>query len=110
MAQYLLDGYATKVYYKEKENPMFHWAIPFVTGHKYFVRWNQGLDFDDVKIQISPELWDNENDGDVFFVLPHYEDRAEVIFSNNVSGEIKNNTLTTVPESERVMGTNVVYN
>ena len=43
------------------------------------------------------------------FVLPHYETRAAVFFDSS-SGRKQNNTLNTLPESDWVLGTNVVYN
>lgn len=60
---YLVTSNASNVLFKEKESPMFHWAIPYVTGHRYYARWASGLDFESVKVEIVPWLWDNENDG-----------------------------------------------
>lgn len=58
---YLVTEYASNVPMKEKENPVFHWAIPFVTGHRYYARWAAGLDFETVRVEIIPWLWDTEN-------------------------------------------------
>lgn len=32
--------------FKPKLDPMSAWAIPFVTGHKYKIHWQYGLDFE----------------------------------------------------------------
>lgn len=109
LAEYLVTDNASEVAFKEKESPMFHWAMPYVTGHKYYARWNHGLDFENVSVMITPWLWDNEDDGDVEFTLPHYETRAAVYFDSS-SGRKANNTINTVAEDELVMGNNVVYN
>ena len=58
---YLQTANASTVYFKEKENPMYHWSIPFVTNHRYYGRWGSGLDFESVKVEITPWAWDNES-------------------------------------------------
>ena len=32
------------------------WALPYVTGHRYRVHWESGLDFASMKIEVS-ERW-----------------------------------------------------
>ena len=36
--------------YRGKKNPKKHWNAPFVTGHTYYMRWEHGVDFENVRI------------------------------------------------------------
>ena len=46
------------VSFKTKLKPSNGWAIPFVTGHKYRVHWAEGLDFEEMRIDMS-ERWES---------------------------------------------------
>ena len=109
LANYLTAPNGSEVLYLEKANPSKHWTAPYVTQHKYYVRWLWGLDFDTMSVQIKPFLWE-ESDKNVHLVSPFVEVRAAIEFTPNKSGLQANNTLKTTPESEWIMGTNVVYN
>ena len=46
-ANYLLDLKQYSVFeFRPKADPANAWAIPVVTGHKYKVHWQNGLDFE----------------------------------------------------------------
>jgi hypothetical protein len=48
------NGYElTPVAFRRKTNPADHWAVPFVTGHKYYLRWEYGLDFETMRFEIN---------------------------------------------------------
>jgi hypothetical protein len=47
-----------KIPFRGKTNPSNHYAAPFVTGHKYYLRWNAVLDFEEMRIGIENWLWD----------------------------------------------------
>ena len=49
------DNYS-QVIFKQKLKPSNGWAMPFVTGHKYRIHWRRGLDFDEMRFQVS-ERW-----------------------------------------------------
>ena len=36
--------------FRQKLDPKNHWAMPFVTGHKYKIHWRFGLDFTQMQI------------------------------------------------------------
>lgn len=40
------DSNYSLVMYKMKKDPMDSWAMPYVTGHRYRLHWESGLDFD----------------------------------------------------------------
>jgi len=40
------DENYSNVFFKKKLDPFNGWAMPYVTGHKYRIHWNRGLDFD----------------------------------------------------------------
>lgn len=42
--------------FRAKLDPLFAWAIPIVTGHKYNIHWQWGLDFEQMQVTLSP-LW-----------------------------------------------------
>jgi hypothetical protein len=50
------------VHFRHKKNPFDHWLAPFVTGHRYYIRWSYGLDFTKMDIQISDFLWQEDAD------------------------------------------------
>lgn len=54
---YLLKENGSIVSQMQKANPAWHWTVPYVTGHKYYIRWLHGLDFEQVQLQIIPWLW-----------------------------------------------------
>lgn len=41
--------------FRIKLNPIYSWAVPFVTGHKYRIYWDIGqLNWTTMKIEVSP--------------------------------------------------------
>lgn len=36
--------------YKDKGDPMNGWAMPYVTGHRYRLHWESGLDFESMYV------------------------------------------------------------
>jgi hypothetical protein len=60
--------------FKLKQSPSNAHAIPFVTGHRYHIHWNRGLDFTRVLVEVS-ERWQPE-DLNTFFVT-NYTDFRE---------------------------------
>lgn len=91
------DNYGI-VPFKEKKDPMSAWAMPFITGHRYRLHWEAGLDFDKMKIEIS-EMW-ADTDKDVNLVFNFTEKREAVNITTNYGGsgsvQIANNTLSTL--------------
>lgn len=51
---------------------MKHWTVPYVTNHRYYLRWEWGLDFEEVEMQLEPYIWE-QSDKSVEMVLPFYE-------------------------------------
>ena len=86
--------------------------MPFVTGHKYRLHWESGLDFDKMQVEIS-ERW-KPTDLDTFFVFNYTESREAVNFTNNYgnkpSVQIANGTLETKAPADYVSGDNLVKN
>ena len=77
--------------------------MPFVTGHRYRLHWEAGLDFDGMKIEVS-EMWET-TDQNVNLVFNFTESREAInITTNYGSGAdsvlIENNTLSTLPEAD----------
>lgn len=105
--------------WRNKKNPDKHWAVPFVTGRKYLVRWAFGLDFVNMNFEIIPWLWDS-TDGNIHFVMPHYDVREAVYVDDNLGTRYDNNTLVFVnnktlaetpkTDAELVFGDNLVRN
>jgi hypothetical protein len=96
--------------WRKKKNPVHHWAVPFVTGHKYYVRWEHGLDFEEMTLERIPWLW-HQSDLNIELVFPHYDVREAVEIKDNTGYIHPNNTIG--DESNRPflsIGDNVVYN
>lgn len=46
----------SRIFMKGSLKPSNSWAIPFVTNHRYKVHWAGGLDFTQMKMEVS-ERW-----------------------------------------------------
>jgi hypothetical protein len=69
---------------------MNSWAFPVVTGHKYKIHWQKGLDFTRMQIDLSPH-W-KTTDKDVYFVHNFTDVRAKYDFLTG-RDNIKNGTI-----------------
>jgi hypothetical protein len=108
MAQYLLDtNQYSIVPFRPKILPANAWAIPIVTGHKYKIHWQNGLDFDRMQVTLSPH-W-NPNDKDLYLIHNFTDVRAKFDFLTG-NDNIKNLTLLSTNSTVRQTGANVVYN
>lgn len=97
--------------WRPKANPSDHWCVPYVTGKKYYARWEQGLDFEKMKFEIVPWLWD-EDDLDIEFELPFYDVRVAVHVDDNLGNRIPNNTIADGVNTAGItdMGDNLIRN
>ncbi|MFN9903281.1 MAG: hypothetical protein ACK55Z_31815, partial [bacterium] len=56
-SDYILSNNYSVVPFKDKRDPNFAWAVPFVTGHKYKISWGStGIDFTQMQVDQS-EKW-----------------------------------------------------
>ena len=53
---------ASTIEWLAKARPNGHWTVPFVTRKRYYLRWLDGLDFEELKIRIEPAVWDKTKD------------------------------------------------
>ncbi|CDW80878.1 ipt tig domain containing protein [Stylonychia lemnae] len=93
--------------FRPKINPVNHWAMPYVTGHKYKIHWRFGLDFTQMQIDLS-NRW-TTSDKDIYFMYNFTDVRAKVEF---ISGESIQNNATLLNKVQNMLqtGDNVVYN
>lgn len=83
------------------------WSLPYVTGKKYKVHWQHGLDFTDMQMTLS-ERW-SPSDSEIYFVFNFTDVRAEVKFTT--AGKVTpNDTIRTDSNEPRESGINMVYN
>ena len=96
--------------FKDKQKPSQGWAMPYVTGHRYSLHWEAGLDFDSMKIWVS-EVWE-ETDQNVFLVFNFTESREAVnITSSYGRGEqLPDKSLIDKATADLVSGDNWVRN
>jgi hypothetical protein len=40
---------------RPKTDPADSWAVPYVTGKKYKIHWHYGLDFTQMRVDLSPK-------------------------------------------------------
>ena len=85
------DNYSL-VGWREFDNPERHWAIPMVTGHKYYLRWDIGLDFDKINFDRTHWLW-NTDEPYLHFVLPFYDLKEAIYVDDNTGYRHPNNTI-----------------
>ena len=50
LEQYLLAEKGSELEFLGKARPADHWTAPYVTNHRYYLRWLWGLDFESVKV------------------------------------------------------------
>ena len=83
--------------FRMMERPLNSWAIAFVTGHKYKLHWQWGLDFMGMQIDLSPH-W-KTTDSNLNFVFNFTDVRAavQVVTANAI---VPNNTLMTKNASQ----------
>ena len=81
--------------YRPKANPANHWTAPFVTGHTYYMRWLDILEFESMTFSIIPELWNNTNDKDIRLYMPFNDARENILVdpNGNSNNRIANETL-----------------
>lgn len=93
--------------FRAKARPERAWAIPIVTGHKYRMHWQKGLDFEQMQVDLSPH-W-KPTDKDIYLIHNFTDVRAKIEFLTG-GDSILNKTLLTTSNALRQTGTNVVYN
>lgn len=94
----------TKVKWRKEGNPGKHWAVPIVSGHKFLLRWEFGLDFEKMRFEIVPDLWDSE---EFELEMPFYDVRESITVDGNDGVRKENNTLG---EFDADLGSNLVRN
>ena len=93
--------------FRPKIDPANAWAMPYVTGHKYKIHWQYGLDFTQMQVSLSPH-W-KETDQDVYFVFNFTDVRAKYDFLTG-GDNIKNETIKSTDGNVLQTGANIVYN
>ena len=78
------SNYST-VPFKEKQKPTNGWAMPYVTGHRYRVHWAEGLDFTQMKVEIS-ERWEEE-DNYLRFSMNFTDSREAINFTTDYGSD-----------------------
>lgn len=76
-SQYLVADNASEIGFIVYRNPFHHNTGIYVTQHRYYLRWQWGLDFETQDIQIIGHLWEKPEDS-VEMVMPYYETREAI--------------------------------
>ena len=82
--------------------------MPYVTGHRYRMHWESGLDFDTMYLQAS-ERWETD-DEPIFMVFNFTESREAVNFTSSGNSQNMNETLINKLTQDLVTGDNWVKN
>jgi hypothetical protein len=90
-----------------RTKPFSHWAVPMVTGHKYYLRWGDVLDFEKMTFTIHLNEWNDPLDKDIELEMPFNDVREAITVDGNDGTRIENNTIAVLPT---VMGANLVRN
>jgi hypothetical protein len=72
LEEYLMPVNAGVIENVKKARPTWHWTAPYVTHHRYHIRWDYGLDFNQVNTQIMPHMW-HEQRNNIYMVMPFFE-------------------------------------
>lgn len=86
--------------------------MPFVTGHKYYLRFEQVLDFEKIRFEIVDWLWNHPSDKPIEFEIPFLDVREAIHVDDNTGYRIENNTLAEVYSTGGTpsLGDNIVFN
>ncbi len=93
--------------WRPKTNPIKSWAIPVVTGKKYRIHWQKGVDFTKMQINLSPH-W-KTTDKDVYFVHNFTDVRVKYDFLTAGQKNL-NGTLFDPNTTLRQTGAFALYN
>lgn len=93
--------------FKPKLDPINGWAVPFVTNHRYKLHWRYGIDFTQMRFDLSSR-W-TTTDKNLYLVHNFTDIRAQVEFKT-AGLTIENGTLLDKASTEWETGDNVVYN
>lgn len=87
--------------------PGSHWAVPMVTGNKFYLRWDAVLDFEKMTFQILQDEWNDPLDKDIVLEIPFNDVREAITVDGNDGVRMENNTLGATGS---LMGGNLVRN
>jgi hypothetical protein len=79
--------------WRAKTNPAKGWAIPFVTGKKYKIHWQKGIDFTKMWIDLSP-LW-SPADKDLYLIHNFTDTRSKIDFLTGGDNILSGSLLST---------------
>lgn len=85
------------------------WPVVMATGHKYRLHWGEAIDFEQMRVYISP-LW--QQDEQNVHIMTNFTDVrvAMNITTNGGRGDLIANETYLKAEEDLVSGDNVVYN
>lgn len=92
-----------------KKNPMNHWLAPMVTGHKYYMKFENILNIEQARIQIIEPLWD-DRDKNIIMTWPFTDPRERIELTYPDGTMIANQTLGAIWNDHNKLGANIVYN
>ena len=90
-----------------------YWSMPYASGHKYYVRWGGGADFETITVSRDVDQWGSPDDccvENIRFVMPFTTTRESCYFDTNLGERIYNGTLTEKMCYELSMGDHMIYN
>lgn len=93
--------------WKQKKDPMNGWAMPFVTGKKYRIHWESGLDFEHLTVQAS-KRWE-PTDLNTFFEF-NFTTAYEAVNFTAGGKLLADGELITKPSADYLTGDNWVQN
>ena len=77
-----------------RQDPMPHWAFPVLGNHRYYIKFDTGVDFDQIKVEVNPWLWESSNSNDnVVLTFPHFDRRDKIVVMDNYEHEFQNATV-----------------
>lgn len=75
------ESYYGVIPFKPKRLPMNSWTIPFVTNHRYRIHWAEGMDFTQMRIQLS-DRWET-TDSNILINMNFTDVREAINFTSN---------------------------
>jgi len=82
--------------FKDLANPNSSWTIPYITNHRYRVHWESGLDFSEMKIEISDRWAETDKNVNLVFNFTNSLEAVNITTAYGSGDLIANDTLSTV--------------
>jgi hypothetical protein len=93
---------------REMAWPSNGWTVPMITGHRYRFHWQEGLDFEQMRVETKTP-WE-ETDLNLYMMTNFTDIRASINMTESTTGTLIANETYLLSDADLVNGDNIIYN